>query len=248
MIEHSGSGLVAGVDGCPGGWIAILTDPAEFSTAKAHLCSTFGEVLKLEGGPEVVAVDIPIGIPDVAVRGGRICDVETRARIGERQSSVFAVPSRTALAETDYPSACRVNLDHSDPPRKVSKQCFHLFPKIREVDALITPALQQRVFEVHPELAFWALNDETPVPLPKKVKNRPSEPGLDFRRDLLEKAGFHTEIFASGPWPRRVVGPDDVLDACALAWSASRLLNGQAVTLPADPPRDGKGLRMEISA
>ena len=34
----------------------------------------------------------------------------------------------------------------SEPPRKVSKQCFNLFPKMREVDEQMTPALQERVF------------------------------------------------------------------------------------------------------
>jgi predicted RNase H-like nuclease len=43
------------------------------------------------------------------------------------------------------------------------------------------------------------------------------------------------------------VGFDDVLDACALAIIAARRWRGLARRLPArDPPRDAKGLRMEI--
>ena len=239
---------VAGVDGCPGGWLAVVADPADLCEARASLCRTFADVLALEECPQIVAVDIPIGIPNTAIKGGRVCDNEARARLGDRQSSVFSVPSRAALGEADYRRACAVNLEHSEPPRKVSKQCFNLFPKIREVDDLMRPELQERVYEVHPELAFWALNGQSPLELPKKVKSRPSEPGLDLRRKLLARAGFSPDLLKTSPWPKRHVGPDDVIDACALAWSAWRLLRDEAITLPANPPRDGRGLRMEISA
>ena len=240
--------LVAGVDGCPAGWLAVIARPGDFAAARRVLCRSFSEALVLEGGPDIIAVDIPIGIPDIAIKGGRICDNEARARLGGRQSSVFAVPSRAALEELEYRRACSVNLEHSDPPRKVSKQCFNLFAKIREVDAVMTPGLQACIFEVHPELAFWALNGERALDLPKKVKSAPSQPGLDLRRGLLRGAGFSRQLLETSDWPRRDVGPDDIIDACALAWSAARLLNGAAVTLPAAPPMDGRGLRMEINA
>ena len=239
---------VAGVDGCPAGWVVALVNAEDFSEARCDICFSFKDVLALEPAPEIVAVDMPIGVPDVAIKGGRVCDNETRSRLGGRQSSVFAVPSRAALAETDYGRACTVNLDHSEPPRKVSKQCFMLFAKMREVDETMTPELQARVFEVHPELAFWALNGETPMDLPKKVKSRPDADGLDLRKSLLVQAGFVKADLETSKWPKSVVGPDDIVDAFAAAWSARRLLQGGAVTLPAAPPRDGRGLRMEINA
>jgi predicted RNase H-like nuclease len=40
--------------------------------------------------------------------------------------------------------------------------------------------------------------------------------------------------------------PDDVLDAFAALWSADRIARGEAINLPAIPPRDSVGLRMEI--
>lgn len=248
-MKDAGPGaFVAGVDGCPGGWFAVLIDRETRSDLRARLCRSFAEVLELDEAPACIAVDIPIGLPDMAIRGGRICDNEARARLGQRQSAVFSVPARLAVAETQYRAACAANLAHSDPPRKVSKQCFNLFPKIREVDALMTPQLQSRVFEVHPELAFWALNGGREVPLPKKVKSAPSGPGIELRRDLLRSAGMPVDHLDTSAFLRRDVGPDDAVDACALAWSALRLARGEALTLPADPPRDGRGLRMEINA
>ena len=47
---------------------------------------------------------------------------------------------------------------------------------------------------------------------------------------------------------RMDVGADDLLDACACAWSASRIAEGRAFAFPQNPPRDARGLRMEINA
>jgi predicted RNase H-like nuclease len=130
----------------------------------------------------------------------------------------------------------------------VSKQIFHIFPKMREIDAVMTPDLQRRVFEVHPELAFWAMNGEAPLPLPKKVKGRLHPPGLDLRRALLHDAGFPFAALPPTRYRAADVGADDLLDACACAWSAKRILDGRSIRFPADPPLDARGLRMEINA
>jgi predicted RNase H-like nuclease len=232
--------LVAGVDGCPAGWIAALWDGA--NELSSRLCPNFADVMALPA--EIIAVDMPIGLPE---RSGRPPEREVRTRLGERQSSVFAVPAEDAVYCLDYPEACRVNLLHSDPPKKVSKQCFHLFPKMREIDALIAPGYQARIFESHPELAFWVMNGETPLSLPKKVKSRPFAPGLDLRRALLRKNGVPVDLL-SHDYRRRDVGPDDLLDACACTFVAWRILNGRSIRFPADPPLNAKGLRMEINA
>ena len=103
-----------------------------------------------------------------------------RPLLGARQSSVFSVPSRAAIYAADYGEACRIAQATSEPPRKVSKQLFNIAPKIREVDEALRATLERarRVFEVHPELAFWRLNGERALTEPKKVKSRPYEPGL----------------------------------------------------------------------
>ena len=193
----------------------------------------------------VIAVDMPIGFPP---QSGRLAEREARARLGARQSSVFSVPARAAVMCTDYRAACDANLLNSDPPKKVAKQIFHIFPKMREIDALLTPALQSRVYEVHPELAFWAMNGETPLALPKKVKGRPHPPGLALRRGLLEAAGFPLATLPPASYRAADVGPDDLLDACACAWSARRLGQGRGVRFPAHPPANSRGLRMAIHA
>jgi predicted RNase H-like nuclease len=239
---------VAGVDGCRGGWLVVLRQVAGSEAPRARLLATFADLLALPEAPAIIAIDIPIGLPERSGIGGRRADVEARANLGARQSSVFAVPARAAVAAADYASACAAALAHSDPPRKVSKQTYNLFPKIREVDALMTPALQARVFECHPETAFWAMNGRQPLAEPKKVRSRPHPPGLELRRALLRAAGFPADLVASAPFPAAQAGADDLLDACACAWTAGRILDGRAVCFPPSPPCDARGLRQEIRA
>jgi predicted RNase H-like nuclease len=230
---------VVGVDGCPAGWIAVIWREA----LEHRLFRSFKEVIALDA--VVVAVDMPIGFPE---RSGRAVEKEVRPKLGQRQSSLFSVPSRAAVMCEDYREACAVNLRNSDPPRMVAKQCFHLFPKMREIDGLITPALQDRVFESHPELAFWTMNGGQPLSLPKKIKGAPNPEGLEQRRSLLRGVSFPLRTLPEPNYRKSDVADDDLLDACACAWVARRILNGVAQRFPADPPRDARGLRMEINA
>ncbi len=237
---------VAGVDGCPGGWIAVFRRIDGSTGPTMRFFADFSALLRAAEAPSIIAVDMPIGLPEKAGRGGRGPESAVRPLLGQRQSSVFSVPSRRAVYCETYPEACRVALETSEPPRKVSKQCFHLFPKIREIDRLMHPALEERVYEVHPELAFWRLNGEMPMNLPKKVKSRPFKAGLAERRACLEKFGI-SEVFFEQRRPRGV-GADDLLDACVNAVIAERIHQGLARPFPPMFARDDKGLRMAIWA
>ncbi len=239
---------VAGADGCRGGWICVLRDLEPPYNERAFLAKTIGEVLNHPDTPTVIAIDIPIGLPDRITGAGRECDLAARANLGKRASAVFAVPARSALAETEYRGACAAALAASDPPRQISKQMFHLFPKIREVDAVMTPALQNRVFECHPELAFWAMNRREPLGEPKKLRGRINGPGLEQRRALLLSAGYDERFLLETAFRRADAGMDDFLDACACSLAAARIYLGDAFRFPKQPPLDGKALRMEILA
>lgn len=233
-----------GVDGCRGGWLAVSydDDPAK---ATLHHAEGFADLLAML--PEAtIAVDMPIGLPERITKGGRGPEQSIRPLLGERRSSVFSIPSRRAVMCEEYRDACSVALDTSDPPRKVSKQGFHLFPKIRELDALMTPALQARVFEAHPELAFWRLNSEQPVAEPKKIKGRVSPDGMAARKALLLREGY-IEGFLDAPLPRGA-GRDDLLDAAVLTLLANRIVDGRATPFPQDFQRDACGLRVAIWA
>lgn len=237
---------VCGVDGCRAGWM-VVTHPLDApSTAKVSIVATFSEILLLAETLAMICVDIPIGLPERSGLGGRLCDSAARVPLGDRRSSVFSVPARAAIAEYDYAAACRQAAAFSDPARKVSKQAFNLFPKIREVDAVMTPELQTRVVECHPELAFWRLNGRRPLDQPKKVKSQPHGPGLELRLRLLHDAGYPRDVVQQATFRRSDAGADDVIDAFANAAAAAAIVRGAACRVPDRPPIDSKGLRMEI--
>jgi predicted RNase H-like nuclease len=238
---------LAGVDGCPAGWVVALVR-SDLSEACVRIVPRFADVPAAPEAPAVIAIDIPIGLPERVGHGGRAAENAVRPLLGARQSSVFSVPSRSAIAAEGYREACRIALATSEPPRKVSKQLFMLAPKIREVDATLRAdtTLAQRVFEVHPEVAFWRLNGEQALSEPKKVKSRPYEPGLALRRKLLIGAGLPAAAVAASP--PKGAGPDDLIDALACAAIAQRIHAGEARPFPEPPERDGFGLTMAIWA
>jgi predicted RNase H-like nuclease len=238
---------LAGVDGCPGGWIVAFVRP-DGGEARLQIMPRFADVLAAVERPAVVAVDMPVGLPERTGPGGRAAENCVRPLLGARQSSVFSVPSRAAIYAPDYAAACAIAQATSDPPRKVSKQLFNIAAKIREVDEVMRAMLDAngRVFEVHPEVAFWRLNGERPLTEPKKVKSRPYEPGLVLRRKLLIAAGLATDAVNASP-PKGAAA-DDLLDALACAAVARRIHRGVAKPFPDPPPRDGHGLPMAIWA
>jgi predicted RNase H-like nuclease len=233
---------LAGADGCPGGWMTAFVRPAT-GEVRIRIVPRFAAIAAAPEAPAVIAVDMPIGLPAHIGPGGRGPERAVRALLGARQSSVFPVPSREAIYALTHGDACRLALATSDPPRRVQMQLFLIAPKIREVDAVLRadPAIAARVFETHPELAFWRLNGERPLAYAKKMK-----PGLALRRELLIAAGY-TPALVTAP-PPKGARPDDLLDALACAAIARRIHAGIARSFPDAPQRDDHGLPMAIWA
>ena len=68
-------------------------------------------------------------------------------------------------------------------------------------------------------------------------------------REVLVKAMYATGYAdAQSSLPRSQYGNDDLLDAFAALWSGERVVAGTEFLIPAEPPLDGCGLRMEIVA
>ena len=237
---------IAGVDGCPDGWIAVLARPNGSEPPRCRVVPHLADIVNASEIPAVVAVDIPIGLPDRIDGPGRAAEQAVRSLLGERQSSVFSIPARGAVYEATYAAACALALATSDPPRKVSKQGFMIFSKIREADALLRarPDLASRVFEVHPEVAFWSMNGEHALAEPKKVKGRPYAPGLQLRRHLLAAAGLERGLIDAAP--PRGAADDDYVDALAALVVARHISDGRGRPFPDPPMRDSYGLPVAI--
>jgi predicted RNase H-like nuclease len=230
--------VVRGVDGCKGGWLAVSRD-LETGTVTAGVFET-AMALFAKGPVEVTAIDIPIGLPDT---GSRLCDREARRLLGPRASSVFPAPARSVLAASSYKDACERSVKATG--KKLSKQAYALVPKIREVDLELrgSDALQEAVFEVHPERSFCEWNGGTPMAHPKRS-------GFGF----VERLRLADSVYAGEAQRIRVqvkqseASDDDILDAIAALWTAERIHRDEARQFPATAPLDAVGLPMRIVA
>jgi len=226
----------AGVDGCRSGWICLSR--AGGGPVEVRCVATAAGLFAVAPRPDVFAIDIPIGLTET---GARRCDEEARALLGPRRTSVFPAPIRAVLEARDLAEGRAIS--RKVQGKSISSQLWSIVPKIREVDALLRadPSARRCVREVHPEVSFAAWNGK-PMQHPKK-----SAAGRAERRALVD-GYFGGDAFDAVRRQLRVrdVAHDDVLDAFAALWTAERILRGEARTVPAEPPVDAVGQRMEI--
>ena len=213
---------VLGVDGCRAGWFGVvLADHDQilgvFGPSLDELVSAASRVTAVE----VVAVDMPIGLPD---SGSRRADVLARKFVGRRAPSVFPTPVRGTLAGETHAEASALSRELSG--KGLSQQAFALKSRLLEVEDWVRRSTVP-VIEVHPEVCFAEMAGS---PLDHS-KHQPE--GLVLRRSLLEGEGISVpnDLWAMG----RVAAADDVLDAAAAAWTGRRFAQGLASSMP-DPP------------
>jgi predicted RNase H-like nuclease len=223
---------IAGVDGCKGGWLAVIEkDMGDFDV---RVFSSFSKIVDDQELQSVV-IDIPIGLTE---KGPRVCDIEARKFVGVRRSSVFPAPLRSMLAARDYAEAC--NIRFGLERKKCSKQLWAITPMIRDVDRCLTPSLQVRVREGHPEVSFARMNGGCLI----HSKHKPE--GREQRVKLLEGHFQDVRSRLADLSSMRLDG--DIIDAFACLWTARRIKNDVATRFPADALFDDHGLRMEIVA
>jgi threonine dehydratase len=232
---------IAGVDGCRKGWVAAFLD-LDSGLFEVRVAATFTDVVDAPEAPRVVAVDIPIGLPDRIEGPGRAAERAVRRRLGARRSSVFSMPSRSAAEAypNGYGAVCRLARATSHPARAISRQGFHILPKVLEVDRLLRarPALISAVFEVHPEAAFWCLNGDEPLQHAKSTGEGERE-----RERLLLANGIPTAMLGPPPAGAR---RDDLIDALAGVAVARAIASGHGRPHPDRFERDAHGLPIAI--
>ncbi len=223
---------VLGVDACPAGWVGVAVAG---HAVRAIVHAEIGNVVARAGadGPlDAIAIDIPIGLAD---RGARQADLLARKAAGPRWASVFMTPVRAALLEETYPEA--LALSRKLTGSGISSQSFRLRDKILQVDRWRTMA-PCTIVEAHPELSF-AMMAGAPL-----ADSKSTWAGVTRRRLLLAAHGLELEgdLGISG----LRVGVDDVLDAAAVAWTATRVAAGAARRIPAEPERFSDGVDCAI--
>lgn len=203
--------------------------------------ATISAAQSLIEGAVVSLIDMPIGIvgngPDE-----RRADSAARHYLGKRRSSVFPMPCRAALAETDYLSASLLNQKLSG--RKLSKQTWNIMPKIAEVDGLVRANRALALRESHPEVCFTALHGGAPM-----AHNKKTPAGYGERLDVLkahlpEIVRAYANIRAMHL--KKALADDDILDAMVLALTARTGSRAGFRSLPEHAQYDGYGLPMEI--
>lgn len=227
-----------GIDGCKAGWFFIeIGDDGHFQFG---VLNRFDQIKTFENRTKLILVDVPIGLLDKG-RLERKCDTEARQAISPRGSTVFPSPARQALAMDSYATASEQNFRSLG--RRLSRQSFAIIPKIREVDDFIQQHDGDLVIrEMHPEVAFWALNFKRPLLTRKKSKE-----GIEDRLALLSRHYDQArDCFeeARKLFKRSEVANDDIVDAMVGAVTAR--YPDYLKTLPANPARDECGLPMEM--
>ncbi|MGD8149858.1 DUF429 domain-containing protein [Ornithinimicrobium sp. Y1694] len=221
---------VLGLAATKDGWVGAVLDAAGHGTPAIVQARTVTEAVEAAGAVTVVALDVPLGLPDESRRSA---DKEARKFLGAQAAVVTGTPVREAVYAGSFSEANAINRERVGAG--LSQQVYDLLRRIMEVDAYVRQDLPFVLVETLPEAAYTELAG---APLSSR---RRTAPGNTERRELLAGAG----IFAPTTAPTGVA-TEDMLDACAAAWSAHRVKLGEARTLPERPERFSDGLDAAI--
>ena len=234
---------VAGIDGCRAGWVMVRRN-GDGSFDSPRIAGKLADLPLAD--MDMAVIDIPIGLPN---KGLRVCDLEARKLLGLRRSSVFTGARRPLLRKKCYEAANATG--KREEGRGVSKQLWNIRSKICEVDEWITDEWiaspdSRTLREGHPELAFCAAAGR-PMRFSKK------QPGGETER-VEALSGFvdHAvlwkwlDIPSASNRSKSNVAWDDILDALVLCRTAARVVLDDYRQIPADPPKDARGLPMEM--
>jgi predicted RNase H-like nuclease len=227
-----------GLDGCKAGWFCIgIDDEGDF---RFSVLKKIDELQQYLEQAKLILVDIPIGLPwrDQATR---LCDTAARRILAPRGSSVFPVPARSALSMPSYQQGSAENRRQLN--KGLSVQSWAISPKIKETDEFmrrIKPG--NKVREMHPEVAFWALNGKRVLKHRKK-----DQQGIEERIAILSSHYKRAEkcfCMARDQYLVKEVASDDILDAMVGAVTAMQY--PRLSTLPEKPVKDEEGIPMEM--
>jgi len=161
---------VLGVDACVAGWIGVMLD--ENGRLTVHVAASISALagqVRESAEVAVVAIDIPIGLPDDGVRQA---DELVRQALPGKEAVIIGARSRAVYG---------------------ANEDFEVIgPKVLEVDAWVRGDPGAVVIEVHPELTFARLTG-SPVLAAKRT-----DEGVALRREALLRAGIAAPHWYSG--------------------------------------------------
>lgn len=246
--------LIAGVDGCKGGWLVALAAGWPCPAApELRFCPNFPEVLELTAACVAVAVDVPIGLP-APKQWPRQCDEVAREmlRPGNGANRVFRAPPREAMDSVDDYEAFSAHHARLVGDRPSTQLWGFAKKSIRDADEAMSrsPALQKQLVEAHPELAWKSLAGRV-------LASKHTARGLLERLAALQPHVPGLMEMSSPPAAAKTK-LDDLLDALTLLAVAAHVAEVGVKARPEDAcrvpklsfseiPKDtAKKLRMEI--
>ena len=217
---------VIGIDGCKAGWIIAKT--LENESISFQIIKNLNDLKRINVSH--IGIDIPLQLSHT---GKRFAEIEARSLLKNRACTIFTPPTLNALRAKNYMDACEVNFKECG--KRISKQSWNLFPKIKEAQEFLDNKSinKLRVFEVHPELSFMAMNDMSLVQASKKT-----DIGREIRIKLIQKF-FPKFSFESvrNEYKKNQALDDDILDSVSVLWSTQRIVDNIANFVPKDPKR-----------
>lgn len=220
--------LLAGVEPHRGGWLVVSgkLQGVSLFPEPPQLMGTLVEILDYRPSFEIVALHSPIGLPSLRSPGGRACDRDARRLLGGRRgAAIVSPPPRSVLGD--------------GAGEGMSAVVRGLLPRIREVQDGVASYHQRSIFEVHPELGFYQLNDDVALRYGKRTAL-----GIEERLALLQARMPGLERTLDNR-PETVPLPR-LLDACVDLWTARRIAARALSRLPETPEWNEDGLRMEL--
>ena len=220
--------LLAGVVPCADGWLVVpgKLQGVSLFPEPPQVLSKLMEILDYRPSFEIVALQIPIGLPADRVAGGRAADREARRLLGPRRgAAILSTPPAKVFGDQGAEGLSAIG--------------WQLLPRIEEAHREIASYHQRNVYEVHAELGFHQLNGDAPL---RYSKNTPE--GREERLELLSARMPGLERVLDNR-PARVRLPQ-LLDAAVNLWTARRIAARAISRLPEVPEWNNDGLRMEL--
>ena len=228
--------FVVGIDWVKPYWLAAEIRGDEISIRKL---SNIADINNYYLKTDAVLIDIPVGIPENAVENAARPDCEARDYLSTgRKPSIFPVPCRQAINMENYAEASDEN--ERVLGKKLTSQSYAFSKMIRQVDEFLAEneCWQNRLVESHPEVAFQMLNGGNGLQYSKHT-----EAGIQERIAILQQYGIDTTPLFIEFAPKQY---EDVLDAVCLAVSAKLGCENGFQTIPENPLRDSRGLKMQM--
>ncbi|MCD0486704.1 DUF429 domain-containing protein [Pedobacter sp. MC2016-14] len=196
-----------GIDGCRGGWIVAIID--RDGKLSHLLLSSLKDLPNISF--KLALIDIPLEFADQCYRS---CEIAAQLLLGSRKrASIFMTPHRSAVFATDYIEASQLNRLHLG--KGLSKQSWNICSKIKEAILFITQRPDVPLFEAHPELCFYFLNNCEPLLSKKSLPE-----GADDRLKIInENDSNYIQVITETlkTTKRKAVKLDDIIDATILA-------------------------------